>query len=192
MATTPARTKRWTRIEYERLMDAGVFRPGEPIELIGGGLIVSEPQGSHHFTAVRRATTTLEAAFGPAWEVRPQGPIALDDDSEPEPDVAVVPGAIDDYREAHPSRAALLVEVAESSLVLDREHKGSLYARTGIADYWILNLVDRVLEVFREPARDDSAPFGWCYARREVFDASASVTPLEAPGARVRVVDLLP
>jgi hypothetical protein len=82
--------------------------------------------------------------------------------------------------------------VAVSSLVVDRRHKGSVYARAGLADYWVLNLVDRVLEVYREPVPDAAAPFGWRYARRDVLDAAARVTPLAAPSASVRVADLLP
>src|SRR5262245_39555297 len=116
MATPPPRLKRWTRAEYDRLIDVGMFRSGEAIELIGGGLIVAEPQASRHFTAIARTAKVLETAFGPGWVVRQQGPIALDDESEPEPDVAVVPGTIDDYEAAHPSRPVLIVEVAESSL----------------------------------------------------------------------------
>ncbi len=192
MASYEARTRRFSRAEYEKLIDLGVFRPGEPIELIGGELMVAEPQGAAHYTAIRKTATALEAAFGPGWEVRTQGPLGLDDDSEPEPDVAVVPGGLDDYSRAHPSRPALTVEVAESSLSVDRQHKGSLYARAGLPDYWVLNLVDRVLEVYREPAPDATAPFGWRYARREVFDASARVTPLAAPGSIVPVSQLFP
>ena len=192
MATYETRTRRWTRIEYEKLVDLGIFQPGEPIELIGGELMVAELQGAAHYTAIRKTVRALEAAFGPGWEVRNQGPIGLDEESEPEPDVAVVPGGPEDYRSAHPSRTVLTVEVAESSLGSDRERKGSVYARAGLVDYWVLNLVDQVLEVYREPAADSSAPFGWRYARREVFDASAQVSPLAAPGASIRVADLLP
>src|SRR6266498_1801107 len=151
MAARGVRTWRWTRAEYDRLIEAGVFRPGDPIELLGGQLIVAEPQGSAHFTAVQLAEDALRAAFGPGWEVRAQGPLALDAESEPEPDVAVVPGTPRDYRDGHPTHAALVVEVAEWSLRGDRGDKGSLYARAGIADYWIVNLVDGVLEVLREP-----------------------------------------
>jgi len=192
MVTDEMRTRRWTRIEYEELIELGVFQPGEPIELIGGELMVAEPQGAAHYTAIWKAAKALEAAFGPGWMVRTQGPIGLDDESEPEPDVAVVPGGPEDYRSAHPSRPVLTVEVAESSLGSDRERKGSVYARAGLQDYWVLNLVDQVLEVYREPAADPSAPFGWRYARREVFNVSAQVSPLAAPAARIRVVDLLP
>jgi len=192
MADHETRTRRFTRAEYERLIDLGVFQPGEDIELIGGELMVAEPQGAPHYTAIRKTAKALEAAFGPGWEVRTEGPIGLDDESEPEPDVAVVPGAPDDYARAHPSRPALTVEVAESSLALDRQRKGSLYARAGLPDYWVLNLVDRVLEVYREPAPDSATPFGWRYARSEVFDASARVTPLAAPGSSIPVSQLLP
>jgi Uma2 family endonuclease len=187
-----SRTRRFTRAEYDRLIELGVFQPDEDIELIGGELIVAEPQGAPHYTAIRKTAKALEAAFGPGWDVRMEGPIGLDDESEPEPDVAVVPGSLDDYAREHPSRPVLTVEIAESSLALDRRHKGSLYARAGLADYWILNLVDRVLEVYRAPVADAAAPFGWRYAQREVLDTFARVTPLAAPQASVSVSQLLP
>src|SRR5213593_5006976 len=123
MTSYEPRTRRWTRAEYERLIELGVFQPGDPIELIGGELMVAEPQGAAHYTAIWKAAKALEAAFGPGWMVRTQGPIGLDDESEPEPDVAVVPGAPDDYARARPARPALTVAVAESSLVLDRQRK---------------------------------------------------------------------
>src|SRR3990172_6508308 len=192
MASYEIRTRRFSRAEYDRLIELGVFQPGELIELIGGARRVTEPQGAPHYTAIRKTAKALEAAFGPGWEVRTEGPIGLDDDSEPEPDVAVVPGGPDDYARAHPSRPVLTVEVSESSLAVDRKHKGSLYARAGLADYWVLNLVDRVLEVYREPVRDAAAPFGWRYARRDVLDARARVTPLAAPGSSIPVARLLP
>ncbi len=91
--------------------------------------------------------------------------MALDDESEPEPDISVVAGDPRDYRDAHPQRPALVVEVALSRLSFDREHKGSLYARAGIADYWIVNLPDRRVEVYRDPVPDAGAVFGWRYGR---------------------------
>jgi Uma2 family endonuclease len=131
-------------------------------------------------------------AFGAGWEVRTQGLIGLDDESEPEPDVAVVRGGVDDYRDVHPSRPLLTLEVSGSSLALDLEHKGSLYARAGLDDYWVLNLIDRTLEVYREPTVDDTAPFGWRYARRELVTPPDRVVPLAAPTATIAVADLLP
>ena len=192
MAEYTIRTRRWTRAEYDKLIALGFFEPGEPVELIGGELMVAEPQGALHYTAIAKTAKALEAAFGPGWTVRTQGPIGLDDESEPEPDVAVVPGGLEDYRSAHPSRPVLTVEVAESSLSIDRERKGSLYARAHLQEYWVLNLAERVLEVYREPVADSSAVFGWRYSRREELTRSATVAPLWAPNARVRVADLLP
>src|SRR5437899_1018143 len=100
---------RWTRVEYERLIEQGFFRPGDPVELIGGALIVADPQGSAHFTSIQLVAEALRAAFGRGWVVRLQGPIALDDESEPEPDVAVVLGEPRDYASAHPARPVLVV-----------------------------------------------------------------------------------
>jgi len=192
MATYPVRTRRWTRAEYDRLIDIGLFLPGEPLELLGGELVVSEPQGSAHYTAIGLVEDALRAALGPGWLVRSQGPIELDDESEPEPDIAVMRGDRRSYSHRHPSRPALVLEVAESSLAFDREHKGSLYARARLDDYWIVNLVDRVVEIYRRPVPDTSAPFGSRYASKEVLSAESSVELLEVPGARILVSDLLP
>ena len=192
MARVEVKTRRWKRVEYERLIETGFFQPGDPVELIGGQLIVAEPQGSNHFTATQAVESALRAAFGAGWQVRGQGPVALDEESEPEPDVAVVPGSFRDYVAAHPSRPVLVVEVSESSLALDRHHKGSLYARAGLDDYWIVNLADRVVEVYRNPGPDPAASFGWRYQSVETFERGASASPLALPGAHIRAGDLLP
>jgi len=182
----------WRRVEYERLIETGFFQRGDQIELLGGQLIVAEPQGSGHFATIRAVEDALRSVFGRGWEVRGQGPLALDEESEPEPDVAVVPGSFRDYVDGHPARPVLVVEVAESSLALDRDHKGSLYARAGLADCWIVNLVDRVLEVHRGPAPDPSASFGWRYGSVEILGRAASVPPLALRDAHIQVADLLP
>jgi Putative restriction endonuclease len=188
----PVQIRQWTRAEYGRLIEIGVFDLGERVELLGGEILVAEPQSSPHYTAIGLVEDALELAFGPGWLVRTQGPIALDDRSEPEPDVAAVRGTVRDYGRQHPARAALIVEVAEVSLALDRAHKGSLYARAGVEDYWVLNLVERVLEVYRQPVVDALAPFGWRYASRQTLGPDAHITPLAAPNARVPISDLLP
>jgi len=192
MTTYPVRTRRWTRAEYDRLIEVGVFAPGDPVELLGGELIVSEPQGSRHYTTVCLVEETLRAAFGTGWVIRSQGPVALDEESEPEPDVAVVRGPVRDYSGQHPSRPVLVVEVAEASLGFDRDYKGSLYARARLDDYWIVDLVDRVLEIYREPVADPSATHGWRYASKVVLGPEASATPLAAPAAAIVVRTLLP
>jgi len=112
-------TRRWRRVEYERLVDLGMF-DDERLELIEGHLVVKEPQGSYHAAFAEEIGRVLGTAFGPGWHARHHAPLALDDDSEPEPDVAIVPGDPRDYLTAHPSTAALVVEVADSSLRLAR------------------------------------------------------------------------
>ena len=191
MGQIPLTARRWQRAEYDRLVDLGVFE-GEPLELIGGELLVAEPQGAYHVSAVGKVEYALRAMLPPSWLVRTQAPISLDDESEPEPDVAVVPGVPGDYRAAHPSQPALLVEVSDSSLAFDRGRKGSLYARAGVADYWIVNLVDHTLEIYREPVGDAAAPYGWRYGALRRLTPPAVATALAFPDRSVAVSDLLP
>jgi Uma2 family endonuclease len=192
MTTYPIRTRRWTRKEYERLAEVGVLRDDEPIELLGGQLIVAEPKGSRHAVAVELVADRLRTAFGAGWAVRTQNSFALDDESEPEPDVAVVAGRHRDYRDAHPTEAVLIVEVAESSLAFDRQHKGSLYARSRIPEYWIVNLVDDLLEMYRDAVPDSPADFGWRYERSTIVRPGATVAPLARPDVTIAVADLFP
>ena len=192
MITDTLPTKRWTRVEYDRLIEKGVFGPEDRIELLGGALVVREPQGGPHAMGIRMAEEALRQAFATGWDVRVQLPVALDDDSEPEPDISVVPGSFRDYPRDHPGRAVLIVEVAESSLSLDRAMKGSLYARAHVPDYWIVNLVDRTLEVHRDPTPDGAARHGWRYTAVTTLRAGATVSPLSAPDSPISVADLLP
>src|SRR5215470_15050447 len=191
MAQAPMTIWRWTRAEYDRLVGLGAFE-GYPIELIGGQLVVAEPQGAYHASAISRLDYAVRAALPDGWIVRTQAPVSLDDDSEPEPDLVVVPGGPGDYDDAHPTRPALVVEVAESSLAFDRLDKGSLYARARIEDYWIVNLIDRVLEVHRDPGPDPSAAYGWRYRSVTTLRAGDLVVPLRLRSSRLAVADLLP
>jgi Uma2 family endonuclease len=184
------RTRRWRRAEYDRAIEAGIFHEDERLELIAGRLIVAEPQNSPHATGIQLAADALRAAFGSGWQVRVQLPLALGDWSEPEPDLAVVPGSARDYRDAHPSHAALVVEIADSSVRLDRRLKASIYAQAGIAEYWIVNLVDRALEMHRDPCLPD--PRRWTYRSVHVARPAETISPLAAPTARISISDLLP
>lgn len=192
MDVPQVQTRYWTRAEYDRLIELGVFDEDEPIELLGGRLVVREPQHTPHATAVRLVDEALRRAFGSGWDVRTGLPVALDDDSEPEPDVCVVRGGPRDYRDAHPTRPVLIVEVSHSSLAVDRRIKGGLYARAGIADYWIVNLLDRCVEVHRRPVADVATRPSWRYADVTVHRAGDTITPLAMPGASVAVADILP
>ena len=183
---------RFTRHQYARLIDHGFLDEDDPIELLDGLLLVKEPQHSLHRTAVLLAAKALERAFGEGWFVQTQSPISLDGRSEPEPDVCVVRGSPRDYVDAHPTRPALVVEVAQSALRVARGRKAAAYARAGIADYWIVNLIDRALEVHREPARPGPAQQRWGYVNVATLGGDATITPLAAPSSSLRVADLLP
>ena len=180
------------RSRYDRLVEAGIFGPEDRVELLDGLLVAREPQAERHATVVGLVRAALDKAFGSAYHIREEKPIALDEQSEPEPDVVVVPGRLRDYLAAHPSRPVLIVEVADTSLALDRLRKGGLYARAGIADYWVVNLIDEVLEVYREPVRAPSGLGDWKYDSVRMLRRNAIVTPLAAPRARIRVAALLP
>ena len=179
---------RLSRARYDRMVDAGILGEDDKVELLDGLLVAREPQGNRHAVVVGLVRLALEKAFGRRYHLREEKPVALDRMSEPEPDISVVPGRLRDYLDAHPSKPVLIVEVAVSSLAFDRARKGALYARAGIAEYWIVNLSDEVLEVYREPVRRRT----WKYARVQLLRRKATVTPLAAPRARIRVGALLP
>ena len=190
MAQAPLTVRHWTRTEYERLIDLGAF-DREPIELIGGQLIVAEPQNPYHVTGIGKSGDTIRAAIPPGFIVRIQAPIAIDDESVPEPDIVVVRGRHEDYLRSHPRRPDLVIEVSDSSLRFDRVEKGSLYARGGVLDYWIVNIVDRVVEIYRDPQPDPPAPYGWRHGSVETHAAPAIVVPLAFPSIQIAVADLI-
>jgi len=171
------------------MIDAGVLTTEDRVELIDGEIVTVTPQKSRHATAVSLAETALRHAFHEHYHVRSQLPLALDATSEPEPDVAVVASAVRDYRDAHPSTALLVVEVADTPLEFDRTRKASLYARAGIADYWVVNLVDAMVEVHRNPQQSAA---GWRYASVERYKAGDPIAPLARPDRFIAVDDLLP
>jgi Uma2 family endonuclease len=188
MEAVSGQQRRWSRSDYEKMITAGIFRPDERIELLEGEIVAMTPQHSRHATAVRKATRALERIFAVGYDVRPQLPLNVGSESVPEPDVAVVTGDPDDYAHAHPTTAILILEVSESTLRHDRQRKGAIYAAAGIAEYWIINLDDRRLEVYRDPAkRTDGAE----YRLIQRLGPGDRITPLSAT-VDVAVDDLLP
>ncbi len=172
------------------MAEMGLFR-GKRVELIEGQVIVMSPMGSPHATAVALAAHRLEAAFGPGYFARWQMPFVVSNTSEPEPDVALVQGSVRDYTNQHPTSAVLIVEVADTSLSYDRETKGSLYAKGGIQDYWIINLVDDQLEVYRNPVADPDALYGMRYASSQILREHDQIAPLALPRVHIFVADIL-
>ena len=181
----------WTRSEFNKMAEAGLFQ-GRHVELVEGQVIEMSPMGSLHATAVALVGRTLEREFGAGFFARWQMPFDAGELSEPEPDVAIIQGDVRDFTKAHPGTAVLIVEVAETSLKYDRTEKAGLYAKVGIADYWILNLVDRQLEVCREPEEDASQPHGFRFSLVTIHKSGGSVATLAANGLIINVDDLLP
>ena len=136
------------RIEFERLVALGVFED-EKVELLHGFLVRMSPQGEEHSKSITRLSKILGRALGDRADVASHSPFAAGDDSEPEPDLAVVPPI--DSAPGHPAQAFLLVEASDSSLLKDRKIKAPLYAASGVPEYWILDLDARSVEVFRDP-----------------------------------------
>ena len=184
--------RRWTRAEYDRLIDLGVFQPGERLELLDGWLVLREPQGARHSAAIRRVLAVLRRVLGETWQIDSQLPVALDDLSEPEPDVFVVARDPAHYQAAHPSHPLLIVEVAASSYRIDHEYKASLYARAAVPEYWIVDLVHEAVEVHREPEASNEARYGWRYRNVQALRQPATVAPRLAPDRSIAVADLLP
>ncbi|MDB5297368.1 MAG: uncharacterized protein JWO31_3351, partial [Phycisphaerales bacterium] len=152
------RIKRWSRAEYYQMAELGWFR-GKRVFLLSGEIYEMAGQGYWHSVGIGKINDVLADIFprGRFW-IRPQMPLDLiDGSSDPEPDLAVVRGTPDDFL-SHPSTAPLAVEVADSSLSLDRK-KAAYYAATGVPEYWIVNLRDRVLEVYRQPELDAGTPW---------------------------------
>lgn len=190
MTLAEPRPKRFTRSEYYRMTEAGLF-DGQRVELIAGEVVQMPAGNNPHTTAVGLAQQALGEAFGKGCWVRIQQPLHLSGHSAPEPDLAVVRGSPRDFR-SQPSTALLVVEVSESTLTYDQTVKSSLYARDGLADYWIVNLIDGLLEVYRNPVPDKSRRFGHRFASIATLARGESVAPLAAPKSVISVNDLLP
>jgi Uma2 family endonuclease len=182
--------KRWTREQYSRMAEMGWFR-GRRVELIEGEIVEMSPQHERHATGILLADRALRPHFGDQYSIRIQMPLRFTGPSDPEPDLAVVYGSPRDFTE-HPSSALLIVEISDTTLAFDRGRKADLYARHGIEDYWLTNLVERQVEVRRGPMADAASPSGFRYASIEVFKAGARIAPLTMPAARVEVAALLP
>ncbi len=180
------RPRLFTVEEYHRMGEAGVFAPGERVELLDGEIIAVAPMGHRHAAAIERVNRLLLVRLGEDVSVRPQLPVQLSPISEPSPDFALARRRADGYVETGVSAPDVfaLLEVSESSLGFDRRKKFHAYARAGVPEYWIVNLVDAIVEIYR-------APSDLGYAASAVSGRGASVTFLAFPGEAIAVDDLL-
>jgi Uma2 family endonuclease len=144
---------RLTVDRYERMVASGVITPDDRVELLEGVLVNKMSKSPEHVLGTILVTDGLRALLPPGWSVRSEQPVRMDD-SEAEPDGAVVRGIARNYAARHPipGEIALVVEVADSSLRRDREDKRRIYARNGIAVYWFVNVADRLIDVFTDPS----------------------------------------
>jgi len=176
-------TRRWTRAEYYRLAEEGWFT-GQRVQLIAGEILQS-PRPSHaHSRTLHIAMCALTGIF-PPLRVRPQLPLNVPGESDPEPDLAIAQRSIEEYND-HPTTAVLVMEIADSSIQLDRR-KAGVYALAAVPDYWIVNMNSCKLEVFREPVADAGQEFGHCYAEQFELDETGFISPLTAPNSKINV-----
>lgn len=177
----------WTRQEYERLAELGIFGPDERLELIDGQIVRKMTNNPPHVLVHGLMEDWLRSISGPDHHVRSQSPVALSELSEPEPDLAVTRGNRWTYGDGHPGPGdiELIVEVSDSSLDRDRRVKAPLYARAGVKEVWIADVPARKLEVYREPAASG-------YGVALVLSEHDSASPLFRPEASVVISELLP
>lgn len=172
---------------YLALAAQGAFEPDERVELLEGVVVPMPPQSPTHAFGVMAAEAALRKVLGDRVVFRVQFPLVLGTRSAPEPDLAVVEGPIDKYREQHPATAKLVVEVTQHSLASDRIVKAPLYAGAAIPEYWIVRPAEECVEVLRAP--DVAAK---CYRDHAVLRRGDHVTLVAFPHATVAVTDLLP
>jgi Uma2 family endonuclease len=172
--------------DYEKMIELGILTENDRVELIRGEIVEKMSIGDPHIACVNRLTRRFVRAVDDKAIVSIQNPIRLAD-SEPEPDLTLLAPSNDDYAsgKAGPADVLLVIEVADSSLDYDRDVKGPIYAENGIADYWIVNLIDRCLEVYRQPQPDGS------FAEVRTLKPGDSIDVLALPGLTVAVADLL-
>jgi Uma2 family endonuclease len=179
--------------QYHAMIEAGVLTEDDPVELLEGILVFKMPKNPAHPLAVRFLTTLIDGMLLDSdWHFRAQEPITLED-SEPEPDGAIVRGQVRDYVKHHPGPAeiGLVIEVSDTTLARDRGIKLRGYARASISPYWIVDLVGRTVEVYTAPDAEASPP---AYRKRVVFDES-SIVPLDLNDkavGEIKVAAILP
>ncbi len=177
------RVHKWTKDEYYRLAELDFFA-NKRTELIDGEIFEMPTMKSPHATVVSLADESLRQLFVTDFAVRSQLPLDFGAD-ELVPDIAIVMGKTRDYAEAHPTTAVLVVEVADTTLWHDRNRKLKLYALRSVPEYWIVNINQRCLEVYRRPIGD-------AYTEIFIFNELDLVSPIDKPDAQIAVRDLLP
>lgn len=192
--TTPARRivpLTWTVEQFHRVGATGIFENRRPV-LLRGIILEQGMMKPPHAVALELVSDTLRATLPPGYRVRSQVPLVLSLDTDPMPDIAVVPGQARDYLVAHPTTSPLVIEVSDTTFDTDVTEKAELYALAGISDYWVLDLESRQLLVFRDPVPLPAGLGTSAYRTRTTYGPTDSVTPLHFPAVTIKVADLLP
>lgn len=183
---------RFTIDQFADLWMEGRFA-GRRVELIEGEVYEMPPQEEPHYSTISKTRRLLEKAFGDGYYVRTQATMRFPPASAPDPDIAVVEGDEDFWAgRGNPSMAFLVVEVSVSTISFDRNRKAAMYAKARILDYWVIDVVNRRVEVRRNPRRDKSAKRGWTYDPPVVYDETQTLEALSRPGVAIAVADMLP
>jgi Uma2 family endonuclease len=180
---------RWTTTEFNHMGEQGWFE-GRRAYLLDGVVLEQGPMDPPHANAQELLTEVIRAAFGTGWRFRVQTPLHIDTYNDPMPDLAVVAGKPGNH--PHPTTAALVVEVADSTLDTDTTDKAERYATAGVADYWVLDLNAKRLLVFRDPKTLPAGLGATAYRKQLILSPTDRVSPLAAPQASILVGDLLP
>jgi Uma2 family endonuclease len=186
MAVEVAQARRlFTRAEYHRMAEVGILKPTDRVELIQGEIVQMSPIGRRHVAFVNNLNELLVTRLAGQAIVSVQNPVVLADDTEPQPDLAILRRRPVPYKESEPATedVLLLIEVAESSLAYDRSTKLRLYAEAGIPEYWVVDTAAESVEVYRAPGIG-----GYQDASR--VTGAMTVTPLAFPDIALSLVEI--
>lgn len=186
----PAAPIRWTVAEFHEMGKLGLL-VGRRAILLDGTIVEQGPMDAPHANGVERTDAVIRAAFGPGWRFRIQLPLVLNAYTDPMPDIAVIPGTLSGSPN-HPTSAALVIEIADTTLQLDLTDRAEQYATAGVEDYWVLDLNGNRLIVFRDPGPLPAVLGATAYRTQQIFLPADRVAPLALPNASILVSDMLP
>lgn len=180
----------WTTPQYDAMLKYGILLETDPVELVNGQIIQMSPINPPHAAATKRSYDYLTSILSGRAAIRSQVPVVLNDNSKPEPDIAVVKPDEREYSDRHPTAddILLIIEISDATLAFDLGDKAKAYALSGVQDYWVVDVRERQVHVLRQPVGEE-------YVQRKVFklvDVSSTESMVAFPGIQLFLVNLLP